>query len=104
MASISNNVHMDKLAEIVNEYNNAYHSTIKMNPADVNLSKYIDFENKDKGPKFEVGSHVGLSHYKDIFAKGCTPDWSEEVLTIKKLKNNIPWIIIIKVIKKEEIV
>ena len=95
---------MDKLADIFNEYNNPYHSTIEMKPADVNSIKYIDFEQKDKDPKSEVGSHVGLSQYKNIFAKGYTPDWSEEVLAIVKVENTIPWTNITKVINGEEIV
>ena len=62
MTSLSKNVYINKLADIVNEYNSAYHSTIRMNPADVNSSTYIDFygENSDKDPKFEVGSHVRI--------------------------------------------
>ena len=56
MTSISKNVHIDKLDEIVNKYNNTYHRTIKMKPADVNPSFYIDSRKKinDKDPKFEI--------------------------------------------------
>ena len=43
MTSISRNVYIDKLDETVNEYNNTCHSTMKMNPVDVNSSTYIDF-------------------------------------------------------------
>ena len=63
---------IDKLSDIVNEYNNTYHSNIKMKPVDVKSSTYIDFdkENNDKDPEFKVGHHVRISKYKTIFAKG----------------------------------
>ena len=72
MTSISKNVYIDKLDDIVNKYN-AYHRTIKMKPADVNPSMYTDFnkDNKKEGPKFKVGDHVRKSKYKNIIAKGC---------------------------------
>ena len=43
MASISENVYIDKLADVVNKYKNTYHSTIKMKPVDVKSTTYIDF-------------------------------------------------------------
>ena len=57
MTAISKNVYIDKLDAIVNEYNNTYHRTIKMKPADVKDSTYIDNEKEvnDKDPKFKVG-------------------------------------------------
>ena len=42
-------------------------------------------------PTFKVGDHVSISKYKNIFAKGHTPNWSEEIFVIKKLKNNALW-------------
>ena len=53
----------------------------------------IDFskEVNDNNPKFKVGDHVRISKYKNIFAKGYTPNWSEEVFVIKKTKNTVPW-------------
>ena len=76
MTSISKNVYIDELDGIVNEYNNTYHRTIKMNPVDVKDNTYIDStkEVNDKGPKFQVGDHVRISKYKNIFAKGYTPN------------------------------
>ena len=72
MTSISKNVYIDKLDDIVNEYNNTYHTTIKMKPVDVKDNTYIDFKKEvnDKGSKFKVGDHVRISKYKNIFAKG----------------------------------
>ena len=72
MTATSKNVYIDKLNDIVNEYNNKWHRTIKMKPVNVKDSTYIDFkmEVHDKDPKFKVGDHVIISKYKNIFAKG----------------------------------
>ena len=72
--SITKNVHVDKLDDILNEYNNTYQNGIKMKSADVKSRTYIDFdrENKDKDPKFEVGGHTKTSKYKNAFAKHYT--------------------------------
>ena len=70
MISISKNVYIDKLNDIVNEYNNTYHTTIKMKPIDVKDNTYIniDKEINNKDPKFKVGDRVRISKYKNIFA------------------------------------
>ena len=106
MTSISKNVYIDKLDDIVNKYNNMYHSTIKKKPVDVkdNTYTYIDFKNKvsDKDPKFKVRDHVRISKYKKIFAKGYMPNWSE-VFIIKKVKNTVPWTYAINDLNGEEI-
>ena len=88
MTSVLTNAYVDKLDDTLNKYNNTYHSKIKMKPADVKASTYIDFkkENNKEDHKFEVGDHVRISKYKNNFAKGFTSNWSEEVLMIKKLK------------------
>ena len=53
MTSISKNMYIDKLDDIVDEYNNTYHTTIKMKPIDVKSNTYIynDKEVYDKSPK-----------------------------------------------------
>ena len=106
MTSISKNVYIDKLDDIVNECNNVYHRTIKMKPLDVKDNTYIDFnkEVNGKDPKFKVGDHVKISKYKNIFAKGYTPNWYEEVFVIKKVKSTVPWTYVISDLKGEEIV
>ena len=88
MTSISKNVYIDKLDDIVNEYNNAYPTTIEMKPTDVKDNTYIntDKETNDKDPKFKVADRVRISKSKNTFAKGYTTNWSEEVFVIKKLK------------------
>ena len=105
MTSISKNVYIDKLNDIVDEYDNAYHTTIKMKPIKVKDNKYIntDKEINNKDPKFKVGDRVRISKYKNIFAKGYTPNWSEEVFVIKKVKNTVPWNYVINDLNGEEI-
>ena len=78
MTSISKNVYIDKLDDIVNEYNNTYHRTIKMKPIDVKDNTYInvDKEVNDRDPKFKMGDYVKISKYKNIFSKDYTPNWS----------------------------
>ena len=73
MPSISKNVYIDKLDDIVNKYNNTYHRTIKKKKqVDVENNTYIDFKNdvNDIDPKFKLGNHVRISKCKNIFSKG----------------------------------
>ena len=106
MTSISKNVYIDKLDDIVDEYNNTYHTTIKMKPIDVKDNTYINTskEINNKDPKFKVGDYVRISKYKNIFAKGYMPNWSEEVFVIKKIKNTIRWTYVINDLNGEEII
>ena len=105
MTSISKNVYIDKLDDIVDKYNNTYHTTIKMKPIDVKDNTYInaDKEIKNKDPKFKVGDHVRISKYKNIFAKEYMLNCSEEVFVIKKVKNTVPWTYVINDLNDEEI-
>ena len=77
-------MYIDKLDDIINKYNNTYQSKIKIKPVDVKLNTYINStkEINDKDPKFTIGDIIRISKYKNIFAKGCTPNWSEEVFVI----------------------
>ena len=97
MSSISKNVYIDKLDDIVDEHNNTYHTTIKMKPIDVKDNTYInaDKEINNKDPKFKVGDHVRISKSKNIFAKGYMSNWSEELFVIKNVKNTVPWTYVI---------
>ena len=94
------NVYIAKLDEVVHKYNNTYR-TIKMKLVNVNPSMYIDFnkESNDKDPKFKIGDVVGISKYKNIFAKGYVPNWSEDVFLIKIVKNTVPWVYVISDLK-----
>ena len=107
MTSISKNVYINKLDDIVNKYNNTYHKTIKMKHVDANPSMHTDVkkENKEEGTKFKVGDNVIISKYKNIFAKGYVPNWYEEVFVIKKVKNTVPWInYVMSALNGEEVV
>ena len=106
MTSISKNMYIDELDDIVDEYNNTYYRTIKMKPIDVKDDTYIDFEKEvnDKDPKCKVGDHVRISKYKNIFAKGYTSNWSEEGFVIKKVKNKVPWTYLINDLNGEKII
>ena len=98
-------MYINKLDDIVDEYNNTYHTTIKMKHIDVKHNTYIntDKETNDKDPKFKVGDSVRISKYKNIFAKGYTPNWPEEVFVIKKVKNTVSWTYVINDLNGEEI-
>ena len=89
-------MYTDKLDDIVNKYNNTYHSTIKMNPVDVRSNTYIDFRKgiNNNGPKYKIGDIVRISKY-NIFAEG---------FVIKKVKNTVSWTYVTSNLKDEEIV
>ena len=75
MTAASKNMQVEKLDEIVHEYNNTYHNTIRMKPVDVTSGIYIkyDVDHNGKDPKFKVSDHVRISRYKNISANGYTP-------------------------------
>ena len=106
MTSISKNAYIDKLDDIVDEYNNTYHRAIKMKPTDVKDNTYIEFgeEVNDQDPKFKVGDHVRISKYKKNFATGYTPNWYEEVFIIEKIINTIPWTYVFNDLNGQEII
>ena len=106
MTTISKNVYNDKLDDIVKEYNNKYHTSIKMKPVDDKYNTYIDFQREinNKDPKFKVGDYVRISKYKNISAKGYVPNWSEEFFVIKKVKNTVPWTYVINDLNGEKII
>ena len=87
---------------IVNNYNNTYHSTIKMNPVDVKSSTYIDSSKdiNDEDSKFKIFDISRISKYESTYV----PNWSEEVFVIKNVKNTVPWTYVISDFKGEEIV
>ena len=93
MTAISKNVYFDVLDNIVNKYNNTVHRTIKMKSVDVTSDSYTEYneDSNKKDRKFKVGDHVKISKHKNIFPKGFTPNWSEEVFVVSKIKNTVPW-------------
>ena len=106
MTSISKNLYIDKLDDIVNKYNNSYRRTIETKPVDVKSSTYINSskETNDKDHKFQFGNHVRMSKYKNIFPKGYVTNWSEAVFVTNKVKNTVPWTYVISGLKGEKIV
>ena len=76
-----------------------------MKPADVKDNTYIDFKKEvnDKDPRFKVGDYVKISKFKNIFAKGYTQNWSEEVFIIKRVKNTVPWTYVINDLDGEKV-
>ena len=106
MTAISKNVYFNVLDDIVDKYNNTYHNTIKMKPIDVknnNFTKYYE-ESNEQDAKYKIGDRVRISKYKNIFAKRYTPNWSEEISVVKKIKNTVPWTYEISDLNGEEIV
>ena len=104
MTSISKNVYIDKLDNIVNKCNNTYHRTIKMKPVDVKSNTYID-SSKEKMKMIKILNltFVILLEYQNtkIFFQTV---WSEGVFVIKKVKITVPWTYVINDLNGEEIV
>ena len=68
---------------------------------------YIDFKKQvnNRDPKFKVGDHVRIYKSKKIsFATGYTPNFSEEVFIISKIKNTVPWTYVINDLNGKEII
>ena len=85
--------------------NNTYHTSLKIKSVDVKDNTYIGFKKEvnDKNPKFKVGDQVRISRYKNIFAKGYMPNWSEEIFIIKKIKDTVSWTYVLNDLNGEEI-
>ena len=80
------------LDDILNKYINRYHSHIKVKPIDTISGSYAEYnvDSYVKNPKFKIGDNVRISKYKNIFAKGYSTNWSEEVFVTSKIKNAVP--------------
>ena len=114
MTATGKNVYYDVLDDIVDEYNNTKHSTIKMKPIDVkdNERVYIDEHNEKDTTKssssehsrFKVGDRVRISEFKNIFAKRYTPNWSREIFIVNKINDTVPYTYNIKDLNDEEII
>ena len=99
------NVDIEKLDDIVNKYNDTYHSTINIKPADVKPNTYAE-SSKDinmKNAKFKISDTVRISKYKNMFTKGYTPNWSEEVFMIKKVKNTFHGNMLLVILKEKKL-
>ena len=107
------NVYIDILPDIVKDYNNTRHSSIKMTPVEASEKKneltvwrnlYPNrLDILDINPKFSVGDKVRISKKKELFEKGYTTRWTEEIFTITKIKRTSPITYKIADLKGEEI-
>ena len=63
--AVSKIVYFNVLDDIVDEYNNTYHTTIKMKPIDVKSDSYAKYnvDSNEKDPKLKVGNHVRILKY-----------------------------------------
>ena len=76
-----------------------------MKPKDVTDDSFVEYseETNEKDCKFKVGDYVRISKYKNFFAKGYIPNWSEEVFVVIKVQNTVPWTYLINDLNSEEI-
>ena len=105
--------YLGTLPKLVNQYNNTKHSRIKMTPIEASNKKnevtvyfnlYGDMEPLSAKPKFKVGDKVRISKYKrNVFDKGCTPNWTEEVFTVDKIQHTNPITYKVKDLRGEDI-
>ena len=104
MTATGKNVYYDVLDDVVNEYNNTKHNTIKMKPKDVKNDNKIVYihENNEKDSRFKIGDRVRISRYKNIFAKGYTPNWSKEIFIVDKINDTVPYTYNFKDLNNEE--
>ena len=94
------NVYIDILPDLVEDYNNTKHSSIKMTPVEASRKKneltvwrnlYPDRLDPVKvNPKFSIGDKVRITKKKKTFEKGYTTRWTEEVFTIVEVKHTSP--------------
>ena len=86
MTTVGKNVYFNVLADIVNKLNGSYHGSIKMKPKDVTDKSFVYYseESNKKDSKFKLGDQIRISKYNNIFAKGYTPNCSEEIFVVKK--------------------
>ena len=109
-----NHRYIDDIQRIVDEYNNSYHSSIKMTPVEASKKEnegivYYNLYNKRRRemmkqnikPKFKVGDIVRIYKFKKIFEKGYDPKWSDELFVIYKDNGTIPNTYKVKSIEKK---
>ena len=105
MTATGKKVYYDVLDDVVNKYNNTKDSTIKMKLIDVKNNKrvYID-EHNEKDSRFKVGDRVRIYKFKNIFAKGYTPNWSTEIFIVDKINDTVTYTYNLKDLNDEEII
>ena len=106
-------VYVDILPDLVEDYNNTRHSSIKMTPVEASKKKNElrvwrnlypkHLEIRDIKPKFSIGDKVRISKKKKTFEKGYTTRWTEEIFTIVEVKHTSPVTYKIADLKGEDI-
>ena len=106
MTVTGKNVYYNVLDDVVSKYNNTKHSTIKMKPKDVgyNNKRVYNDEHNEKSARFNVDDRVRISKFKNIFAKGYTPNWSKEIFIVNKINDTVPYTYNLKDLNGEEII
>ena len=106
MTAISKIAYFNVLDDIVNKYNNTVYRAIKMKPIDVTSDSYVEYNENfnKKDPKFKIRDCLRISKYKNIFAKGYAPNWSEEVFVVNKIENTVPWTYVVSDLNGEKII
>ena len=105
MTATGKNIHYDILDDVVNEYNSTEHNTVKMKPIDVGDNKRVCIdEHNEKDSRFKVGDRVRISKFKNIVAKGYTPNWSTEIFIINKINDTVLYTYNLKDLNGEEII
>jgi len=102
---------IDMLDRLLLDYNNQFHSTIKMTPVEASkdgnkfkvLESQTNLEFNNEKPKFRVGDKVRISRVKGLFEKGYLPNWSEALYTIDKVKNTNPYTYTVQDMNGEEV-
>ena len=105
MTTTGKNVYYAVLDDVVNKYNNTWHNSIKMEPIDVKNNKrvYIN-EYNEKRARFNVNDGVRMSKFKNIFAKGYSPNWSKEIFIVDKINDTVSYTYNIKDLNGEKII
>ena len=108
MTATGKNLYYDVLDDVINKYKNETikkKTTIKMKPIDVKNNKrvYID-EHNENNSRFKLGDRVKISKFKNIFAKGYTPNWSTEIFIVNKINDTVPYTYNLKDLNDEEII
>ena len=103
MKAVSKNVYFDVLDGIVNKYNYTVHRTIKLKPIDVTSDSYAEYKKDSNKKAWKLAIMLGISKYKNIFAKGYTPNWSEGVFVVSRIKSTVPWTYVINNLNGEPI-
>ena len=106
MTAIGKNVYWNVLDDAVAKYNDTINRSIGMKPKHVKQAKksvYVEGSN-EKSARFSVGNRLRISKFKNIFAKGYTPNWSKEIFVVNKIKNTVPWTYVLKDLNGEDII